>query len=104
MNENGDSFVHIASVKLLLAVWIALMIGTWLTVSASTVDLGFLNIWVGLAIATGKAVLVALYYMHLRWDKPFNVFAFMAALAFLAIFVGIVLMDTLQYAPTMIPE
>ena len=48
-----------------MIVWIALMIGTWLTVSATYVDLGALNIWIGLAIATGKAVLVALYYMHL---------------------------------------
>ncbi len=79
MSEHDNSFVHVASVKLLLIVWIALMIGTWLTVSASNVDLGFLNIWIGLAIATAKAVLVGLYYMHLRWDKPFNAFVFLGA-------------------------
>ena len=103
MNENGDSFVHIASVKLLLVVWIALMFGTWLTVSASTVDLGFLNIWVGLAIATAKAVLVALYYMHLRWDKPFNAFVFLSAFFFLFLFIGFAMMDTAHYQPDLIP-
>ena len=103
MNENGDSFVHIASVKLLLVVWVALMFGTWLTVSASTVDLGFLNIWVGLAIATAKAVLVALYYMHLRWDKPFNAFVFISAFFFLFLFIGFAMMDTAHYQPVLIP-
>ena len=73
------------------------MFGTWLTVTATYVDLGSLNIWIGLAIATAKAVLVALYFMHLRWDKPFNAFVFLTAFAFLAIFVGIAMMDTGQY-------
>ena len=103
MSEHESSGVHVASVKLLLGVWVALMFGTWITVSASNVDLGFLNIWVGLAIATGKAVLVGLYYMHLRWDKPFNAFVFLAAFLFLFIFIGIAMMDTAHYQPALIP-
>ena len=103
MSENEQSFVHIASVRLLLVVWVALIFGTWLTVSVSNVDLGFLNIWVGLAIATGKAVLVTLYYMHLRWDKPFNAFVFLSAFFFLFLFIGFAMMDTAQYQADLIP-
>jgi cytochrome c oxidase subunit 4 len=103
VSENEQSFVHIASVRLLLVVWVALIFGTWLTVSVSNVDLGPLNIWVGLAIATGKAVLVALYYMHLRWDKPFNAFVFLAAFFFLFLFIGFAMMDTGQYQVDLIP-
>ena len=103
MSENEQSFVHIASVRLLLVVWVALIFGTWLTVSVSNVDLGFLNIWVGLAIATGKAVLVTLYYMHLRWDKPFNAFVFLSAFFFLFLFIGFAMMDTAQYQIDLIP-
>ena len=103
MSEHTEHGVHVASVKLLVIVWIGLMIGTWLTVSATYFDLGALNIWIGLAIATAKAVLVALYYMHLRWDKPFNAFVFLSAFACLAIFVGIALMDTGQYQEAVIP-
>ncbi len=103
MSEHVNRFVHIASVKLLLVVWIALMIGTWLTVAASNVDLGWLNIWIGLGIATGKATLVALYYMHLRWDKPFNAFVFLAAFFFLFLFIGFAMMDTGQYQVDLIP-
>ena len=103
MSENTESSVHIASVKLLLGVWIALMFGTWLTVSAAGVDLGWLNIWVGLGIATGKAVLVALYYMHLRWDKPFNAFVFLGAFFFLFLFIGFAMMDSAHYQVDLIP-
>ena len=103
MSAHEQSFVHIASVRLLLVVWVALIFGTWLTVSASTVDLGFLNIWIGLAIATGKAVLVALYYMHLRWDKPFNAFVFLSAFFFLFLFIGFAMMDTAHYQIDLIP-
>ena len=103
MSEYESSFVHVSSVKLLLVVWVALMVGTWLTVSASTVDLGFLNIWVGLAIATAKAVLVGLYYMHLRWDKPFNSFFFLGAFLFLFLFIGFAMMDSAHYQPDLIP-
>jgi len=103
MSDHENSFVHIASVKLLLVVWIGLMVGTWLTVAASNVDLGALNIWIGLAIATAKATLVALFYMHLRWDKPFNAFVFVGAFFLLFLFIGFAMMDTGQYQVDMIP-
>ena len=103
MSDHTEHGVHVASVRLLVVVWIALMIGTYLTVTATYVDLGALNIWIGLAIATVKAVLVGLYYMHLRWDKPFNAFVFLSAFAFLAIFIGIAMMDTAHYQDAVIP-
>ena len=103
MAEHTEHGVHVASLRLLVVVLIALMFGTWLTVSATYVDLGALNIWIGLAIATAKAVLVGLYYMHLRWDKPFNAFLFISAFAFLALFVGITLMDSAHYQELIIP-
>jgi cytochrome c oxidase subunit 4 len=97
MSDTTKDGVHVSSIRLLVVVWIALMIGTWLTVTATYVDLGPLNIWIGLLIATVKAVLVGLYYMHLRWDKPFNTFVFLSAFLFLGIFVGIAMMDTGHY-------
>ena len=103
MNEHDTSGVHVASVRLLLVVWVGLMFGTWLTVTASNIDLGPFNIWVGLAIATGKATLVGLYYMHLRWDKPFNAFVFLSAFLFLFLFIGITMMDSAHYQPEIIP-
>jgi cytochrome c oxidase subunit 4 len=102
MSEMTKQGVHVSSVRLLVVVWILLLIGTWLTVSATYVDLGVLNLWIGLAIATGKAALVALYYMHLRWDRPFNRLVFLTAFLFLGIFIGITLMDTSHYQDSII--
>jgi cytochrome c oxidase subunit IV len=48
------------------AVWISLLFGTWLTYSAAKLDLGAFNAAVALIIATTKALLVVLFFMHLR--------------------------------------
>lgn len=48
------------------AVWGALLVGTFLTYEASLLDLGRLNAAVALIIATTKALLVALFFMHLK--------------------------------------
>lgn len=46
------------------------------------------NIWVPvlLILAIAKATLVALYYMHLRYDKPWLVWMLMGPLAFAMLF------------------
>jgi cytochrome c oxidase subunit 4 len=48
------------------AVWGALLLGTYLTYEAAQLDLGRFNAAVALIIATTKALLVALFFMHLR--------------------------------------
>ena len=103
MSERTASGVHITSLRTLVVVWIALLIGTWLTVTATYFDFGSLNLWIGLGIATGKALLVALYFMHMRWDRPFNAFVFVTAFAFLALFIGLAMMDSAHYQDVVIP-
>ena len=58
---------HISSVKLYVGIWLALMFFTVLTVFAATVDLGVFNPIVALAIASTKAVLVVLFFMHVKY-------------------------------------
>ena len=48
------------------AVWIALLCGTALTYYVAKIDLGVWNAAVALIIATTKALLVALFFMHLK--------------------------------------
>ena len=48
------------------AVWIALLCGTVLTYYAAKLNLGVFNAAVALIIATTKAMLVALFFMHLK--------------------------------------
>jgi len=48
------------------AVWGALLVGTILTYEVAKIDLGVFNSAVALIIATTKALLVALFFMHLK--------------------------------------
>jgi cytochrome c oxidase subunit 4 len=50
------------------AVFAALIVGTGLTYAAALVDLGALNNVVMLLIACTKALLVVLFFMHVRWS------------------------------------
>jgi len=52
--------------KTYFSVWIALLAGTFLTYKAAYIELGHFNAAVALTIATVKALLVALFFMHLK--------------------------------------
>lgn len=52
--------------KTYFAVWGALLFGTYLTYAVAKIDLGVANSAVALIIATTKALLVALFFMHLK--------------------------------------
>ena len=90
---------HVIPAGVLLGVFAALIALTVATVAVTWVDLGALNLFVALGIATVKAALVALYFMHLRYDSPFNALLFVAGLAFVALFLGFTLMDAIAYQP-----
>ncbi len=94
---------HTVSVRLLGAVAVALLVLTALTVWLSYYNLGQWNLWVALTIATVKASLVALFFMHLRWDRPFNAIIVVAAMLFVLLFIGFTLMDTTHYREHVYP-
>lgn len=58
---------HISSVKSYVLIWLILLAGTALTVFAAHLDLGPFNAAVALAIATTKATLVVLFFMHVKY-------------------------------------
>ena len=58
---------HVAPKSLYYSVFLALLIGTALTVAVAFVDLGAMNNVVMLTIACVKALLVILFFMHVRW-------------------------------------
>lgn len=53
-------------IKTYIAVWLALLAGTLITYEVAKIDLGVFNAAVALIIATTKALLVALFFMHLK--------------------------------------
>lgn len=95
--HDHGSIAHTAPKSVLIGVFITLLVLTAATVMVTWIDLGPLNLIIAMAIATVKAGLVALFFMHLIYDHPFNGFVFLVALAFLAIFLSITLYDTMLY-------
>jgi cytochrome c oxidase subunit IV len=59
---------HVVSPKIYVVILLALLLGTFLTVAAAVRDFGPWNIVIALAIATTKAALVVLYFMHARYS------------------------------------
>ena len=72
--------------KIYTANLFALMFLTVITVAAASFNFGSANVVIALAIASLKAVLVGLFFMHLLWDKPVNAIALVAGFLFLGIF------------------
>ncbi len=52
--------------KTYFSVWTALLVGTFVTYKAAFIELGHFNAAVALIIATIKALLVALFFMHIK--------------------------------------
>jgi cytochrome c oxidase subunit 4 len=60
---------HILPLGVYWAVFLALVVGTIVTVWSATIDLGPLNVVVALLIASVKAALVILYFMHVKYSS-----------------------------------
>ncbi len=69
---------HVLPLPVYWGVFLALVVGTALTVWTATIDLGRLNVIVALVIATVKASLVILYFMHVKYSSKL-VWVFAAA-------------------------
>lgn len=77
-------------------VFTALMVFTGLTVWAAYQHLGIWNTPVALGIATAKAVMVALIFMHLRSSPKLTVIVVSTSVVFLAFLILITLSDYLS--------
>jgi len=97
---HGEHFAHPAPVWILLATFSALIFFTILTVFiADKVELGSFELLVSMGIATVKAVLVGAFFMHMYWDKGFNVLVFLSSVLFFGLFIGYTLMDSYETLP-----
>lgn len=83
------------SIKTYALIFVTLLILTGTTFAISAIDLGGLNAVVALVIAMGKALLVALFFMHLRYSRPLMLVVVTAGLLWLAIMITLTLGDFL---------
>ena len=91
----SEEHSHIVPYKTFAIVWIGLLILTVVTIAVAQYDLGALNVWVALGIATLKAGLVVAIFMHMKYESRLFKLSLFAALAILAMFIGLTLVDTL---------
>ncbi len=99
---------HIVPIKMLVGTCLALLFLTAVTVWGAKLDFAEIqmhemNIVVAMGVAVIKCTIVALIFMHLRWDRSFVGFIFVGSLIFVGIFIGFTLLDTSEYQPTIIP-
>ncbi|HEV2801517.1 MAG TPA: cytochrome C oxidase subunit IV family protein [Pyrinomonadaceae bacterium] len=86
---------HIVSKKLYFVIFGALMVLTVITVAVAYVDLGPLNTPIALAIAVTKAMLVVLYFMHVRYSSRLTWVVVAGGFLWLIIMVGLTMSDYL---------
>jgi cytochrome c oxidase subunit 4 len=85
---------HIVPLRIYVTIFLALLVGTTLTVWAGLHDFpGKLNVIIALTIAVIKATLVVLYFMHVRYSSRLIWVVFTSALFWLVILFALTFSD-----------
>lgn len=102
-SEHSSHGPHIATVGNYLTIFASLMVLTALTVYVAYIDLGIMNTVVALGIAVLKAVLVILFFMHLKFSPTQTKLAMVSGVFWLMIMLIITAFDYvgrgMQYEP-----
>ena len=88
--EHGE---HIVPIRVYVMIFLALLFFTGLTVFVAYYDLKRWNVIVALAIAVTKALLVTLYFMHVKYSKRLTRICVLSGLFWFAIMVVLTLFD-----------
>ena len=91
MNEHESE--HILPVRFLGLVLGGLVLLTAITVCVSYVDWGFLNVPIALFVASSKATLVLLFFMHIKFEGMVIKVSFISTMLFLAIMISFTFWD-----------
>ena len=84
---------HVSPLKVYLGIFLALMVLTAVTIAVAYVDLGQFNKLVALGIASFKATLVVLYFMHVKYASRLTKLVVVSGFFFLAILLGLTMTD-----------
>ena len=106
MSSHNQTHSH-GGPKIYTANLFALLFLTIVTIAAASFNFGSANVVIALAIATLKATLVALFFMHLVWDKPVNSIIAIAGFLFLGIFLMFDFLDVgtrVNFQPRNMPQ
>lgn len=92
MSDNSE--LHIVSPKIYAAIGATLLVLTAVTCAVSYVELGVFNAVVALAIAVLKAMLVVLFFMHVKYSTKLTKLTLISALF---VFLGLISMTMADY-------
>ncbi len=84
---------HLMSDKLSIRIGLSLMVLTAITVGVAQIDLGHVNFFVAMLVASIKASLVTLFFMGMKHEDGQNRTIFASAFVFLFIFIGLTAID-----------
>ena len=87
---------HVSPKSTYYAIFLALMVGTAITVAVAFVNLGSFNFPVAIGIAVTKATLVILFFMHAKYTSRLTKLFVGTAFFFLAVLLGLTLTDYLS--------
>ena len=89
---------------LYVGVLVALVLMTLLLVWSAQYDLGVANVAIALTLATVQAVLVALVYMHLMYQRALHSVVLVLTLFMLGLFISLAVLDAGQYRDQLEPQ
>jgi cytochrome c oxidase subunit 4 len=92
MSDNHSEHTSVSS-NLYVKVWLALVVLTMITVSVSYLDMKKFTVFTAMLIATVKAGLVILYFMHIRFEKMIYWIMLLFVLLIYAIFIILTFFD-----------
>ncbi len=99
-SQNPEHEEHSHGTKSYVVVWVSLMFLTGLTVWSAQKNLGgYLNITVAMFIASVKAGIVALYFMHLKFEDRLTWIYAIYPLFLLLLLIGATLMENFSRIP-----
>ncbi|NOT63619.1 MAG: oxidase [Acidobacteria bacterium] len=84
---------HVVPVKVYLAIFGALMVGTALTVFVAQFNFGVLNVLIALTVACIKATLVILFFMHVAYSSRLTKVVIGAGIFWFAILIFMTITD-----------
>lgn len=84
---------HVLSYRNLLGILGILFILTVITILVSKIDLGWLNIWVALMVASVKSSFVLLYFMHLKYENRIFLITFIGTVFLVAVLIAFMFLD-----------
>ncbi len=87
---------HVHPLNVYLSAGATLLVLTAVTVLVSFVHLGPFNLVVAMLIASIKASIVALIFMHLWYDNKLFLSIFLISIAFVTVFIVLTMFDTLR--------